>query len=421
MQADAAARAFDALSQHPRLADLAAVARASMAAAADARRAEREPERVQRAAADLGLTREDAGTPFGNALDVLQRGPEDAAERALACALAAHVVALDPPKGADAMYRAVNDWLWLATHTPFDATGLLDKALGGAADEVWVAVTDRIRRIDQGQLPSLGKGEGLVAAAALASSPTKAAARSAGALAAEVEDRKLARVLRAAAAEPAPPVLGELAPRPRGPVATTLLALTGVLVVMHLARLVGRLVLAYKKPAELTLEMDGSVRLRWRVELLGRRLGDRSVVVPRAALVRATREVRYPRVAIYAGLTALLVGSYVGVSAFVDGVRAASPSLLASGLAIVALGLALDFALSSLAPGARGTCRLWLVLRDGAMLCVGRVDPRQADALLARLAQPLDGAGSRTLEGSGPKRERGSRALEENGPTRQRG
>jgi hypothetical protein len=98
--------------------------------------------------------------------------------------------------------------------------------------------------------------------------------------------------------------------------------------------------------------------------------------------------VRYPRIALYAGLLALAVGSYVGVSAFVDGVRAASPSLLASGLAIVALGLALDFALSSVAPGARGRCRLLLVPRDGAKLCVAGVDAARADALLARLSRP---------------------------------
>jgi hypothetical protein len=57
-------------------------------------------------------------------------------------------------------------------------------------------------------------------------------------------------------------------------------------------------------------------------------------------------------------------------------------------LGIVALGLALDFALSSVAPGARGRCRLLLVPRDGAKLCVAGVDPRRADAVLARLSRP---------------------------------
>lgn len=164
--------------------------------------------------------------------------------------------------------------------------------------------------------------------------------------------------------------------------------MTGILFAVQAARLLARVALAYKQPAELTLSEDGSVRVHWRVELLGRTLRDREVVVPRAALLRATREVRYPRLALYAGLLALAVGSYVGVSAFVDGVRAASPSLLASGLVIVVLGLALDFALSSVAPGAKGRCRLLVVPRDGAKLCVAGVEPRRADAVLARLSRP---------------------------------
>lgn len=389
MEADADVRAYEALSLHPRVADLAAVTRASMTAATETRRPERQPERVTQIAGELRLSREDAATPFGNALDVLERGPEDDAERALACALAAHVVTLNPPQDRDGEDRLANDLLWLAAHTPFDATGLLDRALGDKAANLWDALANRIRRIDQGKLPALGRGEGLVAATALAMSSAKGAARQAAVLATEVRDRKLARVLGAAGrGEPVEPLAGEMAPAPRGPVATALLAVTGILFVVQAARLVGRLALAYKRPAELTLSEDGGVRVRWRIELLGRTLRNRDVLVPRTALLRATRELRYPRLALYAGLLALAVGSYVGVSAFADGVRAASPSLLAMGLAIVALGLALDFALSSIVPGSRAQCRLLVVPRDGAKLCVGRVDTGRADAVLARLARP---------------------------------
>jgi hypothetical protein len=249
-------------------------------------------------------------------------------------------------------------------------------------------VADRIRRLDQGTLPPLGRGEALVGAVALASSRTKGAAKQAAALATEVRDRKLARVLGARGGEPVEALRGELAPAPRGPVATALLAFSGILLVMHLARLLGRLALAYKRPAEVVLSDDGGVRVRWRTEMLGRTLRDRDVVVPRAALMRATREVRYPHLAMYAGLVALAIGSWLGVSAFVDGVRAASPSLLASGVGIVALGLALDFVLSSIAPGANGRCRMLFVPRDGSKLCVGGIDAGRADALLARLARP---------------------------------
>jgi hypothetical protein len=389
MELDADVRAFEALALHPRVGDLAALARASMSAATEARRAERQPERVMQMAGELRLGREEAATPFGNALDVLERGPEDAAERALACALAAHAIVLQPPQDRDAEDRLAVDLLWLAAHTPFDATGLLDRALGEKATTLWDAFSDRIRRTDEGKLPAFGRGEALVAAAALAASNAKTAARQAAALAGEVHDRKLARVLSGAArGEAVEALVGEMAPAPRSPVATVVLALTGLLFVLQGARLLGRLALAYKKPAELTVSDDGGVRVHWRLELLGRTLRDRDVVVPRAALVRATREVRYPRLALYAGLLTLAVGSYVGVSAFADGVRAASPSLLAAGLVILAIGIGLDFALSSVIPGARGQCRLLVVPRDGARLCVGSVDPVRADAILARLAKP---------------------------------
>jgi len=134
MEVDADARAYEALSQHPRLADLAALTRASMTGASETRRAERQPERVSEMAKELKLSRDEAATPFGNALDVLERGPEDDAERALACALAGHVVALNPPRERDDEDRLANDLLWLAAHTSFDATGLLDRALGDRGD-----------------------------------------------------------------------------------------------------------------------------------------------------------------------------------------------------------------------------------------------------------------------------------------------
>lgn len=389
MEADAHVRAYESLALHPRVADLAAMARAAMTAATETRRAERQPERVAQMAGELHVSREDAATPFGNALDVLERGPEDDAERALACALAAHAVALHATLDRDAEDRLANDLVWLAAHTPFDATGLIDRALGDKAASLWDALADRIRRIDAGKLPSLGRGEALVAAAALSMSSAKSATRQATALAGEVRDRKLALVLSAGGrVESVEPVVGEMTPPPRSPAATAVLAMTGLLFVVQAVRLVGRLAFAYKRPAELTLSEDGGIRVHWRLELLGRTLRDRDVLVPRTALVRATREVRYPRLALYAGLLALAVGSYVGVSAFTDGVRAASPSLLATGLVIVALGIALDFALSSIAPGARGQCRLLVVPRDGAKLCVGQVDARRADAILARLAKP---------------------------------
>jgi hypothetical protein len=204
-------------------------------------------------------------------------------------------------------------------------------------------------------------------------------------LADEIRDPKIAFVLaRKPASVASASLAGDLAAAPRGPWATAVLAATGLLLVGHVARLVARVVLAYRRPATVSLA-DGAIRVHYRTELLGRPLRDREVLVPRGALLRATRDVRYPALATYAGLLALVVGSYVGLGALIDGVRSASPSLLAAGLAVVALGLGLDFVLTSLAPGARGKCRLLLVSRDGTRLCVGSLDTKSADAFLARM------------------------------------
>ncbi len=391
MQVDADARAYDALSKHPRVADLATIARSLMTAAFQLKRIEAPREQIGKLAVEMRISREDAATPYGNALDVLQRGPEDDAGRALACALAACVVARFPPVSREEEDRLANELLWLAAHTHFDATGLIDHALGAAADGLWDAIADRVRRIDQGSLPAFARGEALLGGVALAASSSRSAAKQASTLAGDVRDGKLARILagRSAAAGAVEPVLGEMSPAPRGPVTTTLLAITGLMLVVHAARLFAKIALAYKRPAEVVVVdqgESGSLRVRWRVELLGRTMRDRDVVLPRSALVRASREVRYPRIALYAGLLSLAVGSYLGVSTFVDGVRAASPTLLASGIVFVGVGVALDFALSSIWPTARGRCRMLFVPRDGAKLCIGDVDTGRADAILARLA-----------------------------------
>ncbi|MGA3119514.1 MAG: hypothetical protein ABSF69_01985 [Polyangiaceae bacterium] len=387
MESDGDARAYVALSEHPRLADLAAIAQDAMRRAAEDRRSEAQPEPTEKLAAERSLTREEAATPFGNALDVLARGPTNSTERTLARALAGHVLELWPEASDDEDLRA-SHILWLATHTWFDATRFVDQALGDRADRVWDAFAKHIRRHDEGMLAALGRPEALVATIALASSRSANASRLAGLLATEARDPMIATLLRRASDRSAVhSLVGEWAHSPRGWFATASLGMTGVSLVMNVARAVLRVAFAYRKPAEVTLSEDGGVRVRWRIELLGRTLRDRDVVVPRSALARATRDVRYPRLALYAALFALALGSYIGFTAFVDGFRAGSPSVVAAGLAIVAAGFGLDLALSSIASGARGRCTVVFVPRRGTPLCVGSVDIAAADAVLTRLSR----------------------------------
>jgi len=386
---DEQANAYEELGKHARLADLVAIAR-SVAQSMVLRRTTAWPgSGVRGQASEAKLKTGDASTPFGNAIAVLERGPETDGERALVAALWAHAIAEAPPKGREAEDRLAADVAWLATNTPFDVTRLIDRALGDAAADVWDALAARVRKIDAHQIPA-SRGEGLVACAALAYSTAAAAAKHASAMSKELKDPFLKRALAGAGSLTLDArIEGELAAAPRGPVATAALALSGILLVMNGARLLGRLALAYRRPAEVTLSAD-SIRIQSRTELLGRTLRDRQVVIGRQGLVRAAREVRYPGTAFYAGLLSLAVGSYFGVAMLVDGTRAASPSLLLTGLAVVAAGIALDFAFTSLAPGARGRCRVVFVPRRGPAICLGDVDAERADDALARLVAKAD-------------------------------
>jgi hypothetical protein len=185
---------------------------------------------------------------------------------------------------------------------------------------------------------------------------------------------------------PSAPIEGEIVAAPRGPIATALLGMTGILLVVGLARLVGRFALAYRRPAEVKTT-DRGVAVRARTEMLGKVLRDRETIVPLDGLVRATREVRYPGLPMYAGLIALALGSYLGMGLVVDGLRAASLSMAGFGALVLLVGLGIDLALTSVVPGATGKCRVLFVPRRGPTICIGAIDIATADRLLATVAR----------------------------------
>jgi hypothetical protein len=378
--------AYELLARSARLADLASLTNRIVTEAARARVSDWFfTSKVGTIADELRLTREDCDTRFGNVLDVLGSGGEGPSEKALAAALWAHAVAETPRARTEEEDSLAADILWLATHTAFDATLLLDRALGEEASDLWIAIADRVKRIERGRGGALGRGEAIVGCAALAASGAARAKTLCSELAREVKDPVLLRVL-STGEDMAPEEVrleGEMLPTPRGPVATTLLAFSGLLFAIHAVRLLARLALAYRRPAEVSLSESG-IRVKTRTEMLGRTLREREHVILRSGLVRVVREVRFPRAAFYAGLFALAIGSYIGVRAFVDGVRSASPSLLVVGLVIVAIGIGADFVLGTILPGSRGRCRLAFVPRSGPTICVGDVDMRRADDALAR-------------------------------------
>ena len=383
---------LDELAGHPRGDDLARLTHTVCFAMADERRA------------DLGAGLAEAGAGGGSAPypayprsatggrarargSGVHSGSPGGATRLLLSTLLARGVALSPPEGTEAEERVAESLLWLATHTAADALAAIDAAMGEGAEGVWRSVGAVLRRADAGRAPLVGRAGALVAAAALRASASPAARAEVNTLADEVRDPILRSLLSASgAAQPstASVVAGELVPRPHGPIALVLLAMTGLLVVLRAARLVARIALGYRCPAEVRVTPRG-VTVVSRSVLLGRTLRERETHIPIESLSRATREVRYPRLALYTGIFAVAVGSYVGVSLLVEGVRAASPELIGIGALVAAFGVALDYALVNAGSGLRGKCRVVLVPRKGAPLAVAGLDPALADAALALL------------------------------------
>lgn len=351
------------------------------------------------AAERAGIGLSDADTRFGNVLGALEKcdreaGPGSAAP--LLSALLARGVALSPPEGSPAAVSHVAETLlWIAANTPIDAFGSLDAALGEHAAPLWKALGNFIRRGGA----QLGRANILVAAAALGSSASPAALQEAKSLTADSVDPLLNALLRGGASGRLSPlgggakgtegegaaITGELVPPPRSPWVLVIMALSGVLFFLRAGRLIGRLALRYRRPAEMHFSAQG-VTIVSKTELLGHTLREHRTHIPKEALLQASREVRYPRLSMYAGLFALAAGSYLGISLFTTGARAGSPELLGLGVLLVAVGIALDFALIHLAGKARGKCRVVLVPRKGRSYALGIADISLADTALFTLS-----------------------------------
>ncbi len=335
---------------------------------------------VSHGAGDLELDVDALQTPWGNVREVLGGGPSSATTRALLAAVIALAIRSDFPSAPETEKRRALDLVRLAAHHRVDALSAVDVALGEAAGTFWSSVAALVNE--------LTPAEAVVAVLSLKQSKSESAIRATQQLAAKETEPSLLRALLVAPAGQVEHLNGELAPPPRHPALTIVLALTGVLFFVAAVRLVGRLALAYRRPAELRVSERG-VEVAYRTELLGRVLRDRSTLVPLANVRRLTREVRFARFGLYAGLVAVCIGSYLGMGLLVDGARVpgTSPPLLGMGLLIIGVGVALDFGLSLLGDAARGRCRVLVEQNKGPSFCVGAVDRDRTDAFLNTVAK----------------------------------
>ncbi|NRA33088.1 MAG: hypothetical protein HRU17_07070 [Polyangiaceae bacterium] len=193
---------------------------------------------------------------------------------------------------------------------------------------------------------------------------------------------------------------GQLEPSPRSALLTTVLGLSGFLVLSATSRIIGKLALGIRQPATFELSTAG-LHIKTSRTMLGRILSEKMTLVPIENLAEITREDRFPRLGLYAGLLTLAFGTYAGVGMFIDGIRVPgmSPSLIASGALLVAFGLALDFGINLL-PAASRKVRVLVRPRVGKPWCLGDLDPTSADQLLASLADQAGYSRSSTAPAS---------------------
>jgi hypothetical protein len=377
-----------AIEAHPLGDRLARLVSAAALAAADEQRT-RFGDGLDELAKELEIPRDEATVAGVKVLATLGRAepPVEMGRRVLG-ALLARGVALDPLVSDEAAGRVAEALAWLAANTYLDGLSALGLWPMGASDtRLWSGLAALVRAADERGAPG-GRGSAAIAALALAGADREPARSLRRELVTSLRDPLLVGALaHAPGGEPEAGderLHGEIVPAPASPFGLFLWCASGLIILRYLGRFITQGLLRAKRPAELTIESTG-VTLSARLDLLGRTLRERRTHIPLGNLARAERELRYPRLGLYAGLMALAIGTFIGASLFTDGARSGSPSLIAMGALVFAIGLVLDWLLGTLLPARQGSHRLVFVPRKGPRVAMRVDDEAAADRALRRL------------------------------------
>ena len=394
---------------HPRRDDLARLVRMVVLTAADEGHA-RFGDGLDEVMADKQLGAEDGLVGSCDLIQALSGDePPILRARRVVALLLARGINLELPTDDTAAARLSQQLCWLAAHTWIDVLCALAEGLDEPTGAwAWNALAGLIRHADRRGTPN-GRAEALAAVALLSASSHPAAKDGLGSLEGQLRDGLLIAALprnettsstadnaeaadddEAAhddeAAASATSLTGELVPAPLGPIALVLWTVTGLIVVRHLFRFIANVILRCKRPTQITVVNEG-VTVAAKLDVLGRTLRCRQTHIPIANLAQVVREVRYPRIALYAGLLTLALGTYLGTLLIADGGRAGSPSLLALGAAIFGAGVALDLIFANLLLGGRRKHRLLFVPRKGRVVAIVTEDQRAVERAVKRLAR----------------------------------
>lgn len=352
-------------------------------------------------ATEQGVAPERAETSFGNALTILERGPETAAEADLLSAFVAQGLrARLEPLADGARARAFDEILprldWLLAFSSVDpyqhveatCPAPIARVIWDALARATVAEGDR----EDGRIVRLLRTEVLCRTAP----ETRVALAKELARSVDPVVVGLARTLGLGESAPstgeaAEALTGRVGPRPVGAVRRALALCTGWALLAAIGGAAGRYLLGFRRTMQVTLAPKGLV-CRRKVELLGRTIRESEEVVPFAGLAAVERESRYPYLYLLVGVGGLSLGAIWGVLRVFDGIRGSYAPLALLGLAAIALGVVFDLGLSALWPAKKGRVSLTLLRAPKRWIRLVDVDGEAAQRFVAALKGRLQRA-----------------------------
>lgn len=191
---------------------------------------------------------------------------------------------------------------------------------------------------------------------------------------------------RAVAASRAPKLEGEVEGPAWGLGARLAAAVTGVLLLRWLLRLLGRSLLGLRRTGNLILGAT-NVTLEHRTKLLGREIRSGTTTYALRSMRAGGREERFRYLHLLVGALALVIGVALGVNFMVEGACSSYPSLALFGLAVIGGGILLDILLEVLVPNKKGVTTVALDFGHRKQLRLRGVEADGAAAFVKEIHQ----------------------------------
>jgi hypothetical protein len=354
------------------------------------------------------VTRDQAATPYGNLLTILENGPDSNMKWALLAALFvqgfAQALQAAEEGASDALLaRFIGHCDWLELCSPFRIQPLFGRVLPEAqAASLMRAIADAVLRDDSADNDAETRGQNAARICALAADKREAGREQLVRIAAEAKDPCSGALASAFAApqaggrdsvsserpQEALSLTGRLGRFPSTPGLSLVRWLTGWALVAWFARLLST-VLGLRRRARVSL-VGQALRVEREVVLMGKTVRAHDEVYSLGQLRLARRSRRFPFVHLLAGVVSFAFGIIVGGMFLFDALRVGELPLLGIAGAILLGGAGLDLLLEVVVPGGKGRIALDLDLGKGSRTRLTGVAQAQADPFLGALAAAIE-------------------------------